>query len=172
MKKWNERKFLFINGKLHRKLRTNKSDDVFVAQDTLTNKIMTYSYKVIRDTHEKAYNTREVGEFLGRAPRTIRKIISDGVVTPQKQSYNADTTERLTGLGVKSSGTGRCEYYFTKEELYELRDYLAHGRQYSRNGKRAVPTKEELRAMLEQNVVLYVKATDGTFVPTWQAVEL
>lgn len=173
MKKWNERKFLYINGRLHKKLQTNKSDDLYVAQDTETKKIKTYSYRVVRDTHEKAFTTSEVSEMLGRSPRRIRAVIKEGHVTPQKQSYNSHKGVHDTPLhgNVKATGQGRCEYYFTEEDLYDIRDYFAHGSKYARTGKLAVPTKSELRQMVEQSVVLYVQNKKGEFVPTWQAIE-
>lgn len=175
MKKWNERTFLYINGELYRKLQTNKSDDVYMAQNCRTKRIQTFSYKVVRDTHEIAYNTKEVSTILGRSPASIRKTIKQGHVSPQKQSYNTFKGIQEVNLpdivNGTTTNTGRCEYYFTPEEVHEIRDYYAHGMQYARSGKRAVPTKQELRSMMEHSVVLYVKAKDGSFVPTWQAID-
>ena len=172
MKRWNERLFLYINGELYRKLATNKADDTYTAQNCASRKIQTFSYRVVRDTHEKAYNVREVGTMLGRKPETIRRVIKAGHVSPQKQSLNHSKVKQATALGGKivATNAGRCEYYFSPSDLYEIRDYFAHGTKYARSGKLAVPSRHELKSMIEQNVVLYVQAKDGSFVPTWQAV--
>lgn len=170
MKAWSQRKFLYINGDLHRKLRTNKTQDIYVAQNTQTGKVMTYSYAVVRETHKMAYTTTEVATMLGRSSRRIRYFIRMGVVSPQKQSKNAYTGSHMTPTG-KVTGTGRCEYHMTPEEVHEIRDYMAHSLGPQAGESRAVPSKAQLEALMSQNVVLYVKASDGSFVPTWKAKE-
>jgi len=169
MKKWNERRFLYINDELHRKLKINKSKDIYTAQNTRTGEVRTYSYFVVRETHKMAYNTREVGEMLGRTPDRIRALISKGVVDPQKQSYNHFTgiQEFKTRPNVKTTHTGRCEYYFKPEEVHMLRDHI----ELTASNNRVVPSKAQLEALMDQSVVLYVKKGDGTFVPTWKAKE-
>lgn len=119
-----------------------------------------FSYRVVKDTHEKAYSVIEASELVGRSARQIRKVISAGIVVPKRQSYN-----------MTPKGTGRCQFYFKPSELHELRDHFSSVSKYAQRACAEIPTKAQLEALISHDVILYVKTKDGAFVPTWQAKE-
>lgn len=171
------RPYILMNDRVYKKIRANRAQDIYVAQDMTDRKLYTFSYAVVKDNHEILYMTPEVAEILGVSMRSLRDMIRNGFIPkPRKPSRNVGThsyAESLKakgvtkGAGVGLKNPGRVTHLFTKQDIYNAREVYA-GR--VRGLKFEVPTKKELDAILEQDVVLYVKTKDG-FVPTWKAAK-
>ena len=157
-------KFFYLNGDLHMRLHVNRGDDILTAWNFSQHKRVGYSYTHVRQRAEKAYRTPEVAEMLNRGPQTLELAILRGDIRAPQKNYSIRTG---TPWG----------YFWSHEDIMDARDYLAtvHRGRPRKDGlvtPQALPTKRELRAMLEQEVILYTKTDSGEFVPSWKAKEL
>lgn len=146
-------KWFFLNGVLHRALAINRFDNYVKAFDYDDHRVKMYKWDDTIHSKERAFGLKEVAEFINRKPRTMRFYIEKGIATPS---------------GIAQRGQRKPIYYFTKQDVLELRDAVE---EYSSNapyGRIPLPTREQLRSMLSAGSVLYIK--DGEdFVPVWEA---
>ena len=125
------------------------------------NKTMFMSIPEFKRVRKKAYMRKEIAELLNYAPVTLRdlsqaKIIPAGIPrSPENVQANGYWT------------------YYKEETIYTIRDILAgraQGAALRADGlviNNKVPTESELSAKLNKAYMVYVKAEDGTFVPTF-----
>lgn len=161
LKSSNKSVFFFLNGDLHKLIRKSAAQNVCYALNLNTNKVNKYTYKDYKQFKKKAYTISEVGKVLGRHVDRIRVALYSGLV---KKPFM-----------VKYSGRTNV-YYFSEEDIYELREYFAN---IHRGRPRAdgivipkdVPTIAELDAILGKRPMLYVRTKEGNFVPVWRQEE-
>jgi hypothetical protein len=157
-------KFFYLNGDLHMRLHVDRGSDVLTAWNFTQHKRVGYSYFYVRQRAEKAYRTPEVAAMLNRGPQTLELAILRGDIRAPQKNYSIRTG--------KTWG-----YFWSDEDIMDARDYLAtvHRGRPRKDGlisPQALPTKRELRAMLQQEVILYAKTDDGEFVPSWKARDI
>lgn len=123
-------------------------------------KKVTYSYTHVQRYKKKAFTTNEAAALVGRSRVPVQKAIDIGDIPQPQYSYSLETRRKK-------------EYWWGEKDLLALLDYFAskhHGR--PRNDGEITswdsPTPHELRAIINDEDVLYVKKGDE-FVPTWRA---
>lgn len=153
--------YFFYNGDLHRRIHINRSADIITAWNYPKGKMEKYIYSDVRKNGGKAFSTIQVCEMVCRKRITVERAIWNGYVNPQF-TYGLDEARN------------KYAYYWSEKDIMDLHAYLmtVHiGRPRAdgmvTTGK--LPTASELRAMIRQGTVLYVKNDAGEFVPTWQA---
>lgn len=110
---------------------------------------------------EAAFTTRQVSEMLGREQRSIKNFINNGDIRRPQTTYGLDENKNSYA------------YYWCEKDIMDLHAFLAtvHYGRPRKDGRitpKAMPTAAELRALIRQGTVFYVKDGDK-FVPTWRA---
>lgn len=154
-------RYFFLNGDLHRKIHISRSADSIRAWNYPKARLITYVYSDVRKMGERAFTTREVGEMIGISRRTIERAILGGNIREPQYTY---------GLTDKRQKHG---YMWNEKSIMELHAYLLtiHIGRPRNDGlitPMKMPSARELRAMIRQDTILYVKKGDQ-FIPTWKA---
>lgn len=154
-------RMFFLDEKLYRKEHINRAGDELYAWSFQESRLVTLPYSYVRDNYDQAFSARDVSKVLNRGYTYIRNLVFAGTI-------DATDWRRTMTTG------DRHGPYWSPKGLMELRDYFAsqhRGRPRNDGLKtpQAIPTRRELRAMLDRGVVLYAKDDAGNFVPTWKA---
>jgi hypothetical protein len=153
--------YFFYRGDLHKKIHINRPNDVIVAWNYPKGKTERYVYSDVRRNGERAFSTKEVCQLVNRKWRIIMKYISQGMIREPQHTYGLDEKRNTYA------------YYWREQDIMDLHAYLCtvHYGRPRKDGRvtpKDMPTASELRAMIRQGTVLYVKVGDK-FVPTWRA---
>ena len=154
--------YFYLNGNLHRRLHINRGADIIEAWCYPLAKRVAYTYTDTRDRYEPAFKTPEVCQMLNRGHDHMRHAIMDGNVEPPQNTYTLDSNRHM------------LKYMWDEKSIMKARDYFA-SQHYGRPRKdgritpKPIPTVRELRAMIRQEQVVYVKNEAGEFVPAWKA---
>lgn len=154
--------YFFLNGLLHKRLHINRGKDEIMAWCYPLKKRVAYTYSDVKRNHEKAWTTVEVAEMLFRKRLTLERMIQRGHITPPQYTY---------GL---NEDMEKYQYLWNEESIMEAHAFLStvHRGRPRKDGRitpQKLPTVRELRAMVRQEEILYVKGEDGEFRPTWRA---
>lgn len=155
--------YFFLGGTLHKHIHINRPSDLITAWNFGEHKRTAYSWSETRKRMRPAYRTGAVVEMLNRSRVTLENAILRGDIREPAKPYTLDK-ERRPGM-----------FRWSEELVMEARDYFStvhHG--YPRKDglitPKAIPTRAELRAMMEQGVVTYVKTSTGEFIPTFKEI--
>ena len=157
-------RYFFINSELHKILRVSRPEDLVFAWNYKQGKRVAYVLSDSRLHMQRAYSVKEVGEIFDRDYLSILRYINNKNINPPQKTYVIEDPTRL----------GR--YYFSKDDIYSLHDYLLtvnRGRPRFDGvmNKTDAPSRRELDAILNNDTVLYVKGADGQFIPMWKQPE-
>ena len=114
-----------------------------------------YSYSDVYKNMQNAYSMTQVAQMLGKHKVTIEEYILQGKIKSPQKVYPIGNFESKNW----------SQYMFSEENIFDLYDYLITAGRKIEN----LPTKNELKALIKNNIILYTKTTDGTFVPVWKA---
>lgn len=159
--KKNNNLIFFLNGELHRVIKTNAAGNVCHAFNYHQDKVVKYTYSDYKKFRKPAFRISEVSKILRRHEDRIRIAI-----------WNLDVARPFMVEYENRSGV----YYFSEENIYELRDYFAnvHRGRPRADGivvSKNVPTVSEIDAVLGKKAMLYIRTKEGNFVPVWSAEE-
>lgn len=152
----------FLNDKLHKKLRITRAEDKIETWCYPDSRRVAYTYSDVKKNMKPAYSTKQVAEMLGKSIQTIKNILKAGAVEEPAVMYTL------------SANRHKFAYRWNEEMIMNLHSYMlsVHRGRPRKDGRitpQKLPTARELRAMIRQEQVLYVKMADGSFRPTWQA---
>lgn len=145
--------YFFLNGKIHKVLKSNRSKDELIAWCYPDKKRMLYSYSQVKKYMENAYSTVEVAKILERHKVTIEDYILDGKIKMPQRVYPISNPE-----------SSWSKFMFSESDILDLHQFILDSG-YSKN----LPSRNELKALLKNNVILYTKVEEGKFVPVWKA---
>lgn len=153
--------YFFYRGNLCKKIQINRGNDVITAWNYPDGKLEQYVYSDVRKNGKMAFSTPQVQAMVGRSRNTVKNAVREGMINPPQATYGLDENRN------------RYAYYWSEEDIMALHGYLktVHKGRPRKDGlitPLRLPTAAELRAMIRQGTVLYVKTEDG-FAPTWQA---
>lgn len=154
-------RYLYLNDELHRVLHINRSTDTVIMWCYPQSKRVAYTYSDVKARMQRAFTSAEVTEMLQRNWAILWRAIKAGdIETPQST------------LG--EPGHNRRRYFWSEKDIMAMHKVLSerHRGRPRRDGliiPQAMPSENELRAMIRHDAILYVKTEDGEFVPTWQA---
>lgn len=157
--KWTLPAYVILNKKLYKVITKTKATDRAVLWNFEEKKREVHSYVAVAQTGEKAYSLYDLGQFFDRSPYTLRNRLRE---FPEPYHIYSFTDGKPHGKR------------WDADQVMEIREVLAnthHGRPRS-DGEiipRDIPSRQELRAMLNQEAVYYVKTKEGKLVPTWKA---
>lgn len=154
-------KFFYLNGDLHKSLHIDRASDTIMAWNYPQERRVGYVYSDVRRMHERPWTTVEVAKMVNRSRLTLVRAIERGEFNPPQKTYNIET--RSPGL-----------WLWNEKHIMDLHEYLSgvHKGRPRNDGRvtpMTLPNRNELRAMVRQQSILYVQTDKGEFVPTWQA---
>jgi hypothetical protein len=155
-------RYFFYNGELHKKIQIHRGSDTIVAWSYPRGHTVKLVYSEVRQKGEKAFTTRQVADFVNRRPRVVKAALDKGMFTPPQRTYGIDENKN------------EYAYYWSEKDIMNLHEYLCtvHRGRPRKDGlitPAPLPSAAELRAVLRQGTVFYVRSEDGEFVQTWQA---
>ena len=145
--------YFFLNKKLHKVLRASRAKDEIIAWCYPDKKRVLYSYSQVNKHMENAYSMLQVGKILNKHKITIEDYILDGKIKEPQRLYpigNLDSTW--------------SKYMFSEADIFDLHQFILDSGYASE-----MPSKNELSAILKNNLILYTKTEEGKFVPVWKA---
>jgi hypothetical protein len=102
---------------------------------------------------ENAYSMVQVGKILNKHKITIEDYILDGKIKEPQRIYP---------IGNPTSTWSK--YMFSEADILDLHQFILDSGYISE-----MPSKNELLAILKNNLILYTKTEEGKFVPVWKA---
>lgn len=147
---------------MHRREHINIGADVIEAWCYPLAKRVAYTYSDVRSRHERAFTTPEVCQMLNRSHDHMRHAIMEGKVEPPQFTYTLNANRNM------------LKYMWHEKDIIKARNYFAsvqfgRPRKDGRVNPKPIPTERELRAMIRQERIVYVKNDQGEFVPAWKA---
>lgn len=156
-------RYFFFHGDLHKKIHISRGNDIIIAWNYPKGEAKKYSYTDVKRNGERAFSTRQVCDMVGRSKHRIDAAISAGNIRRPQVTYGMDAERN------------EYAYYWSEKDIMDLHAFLitVHRGRPRLDGRvtagGGLPTAAELRAMIRQGTVFYVKDSDGNFVPTWDA---
>jgi len=157
------RKYFFVNGELHQKLHVNRGKDLLTAWNYAKGQRVQLNYTDTLRLHQEAFKTVQVGQMLNRQRLALELAILRGDIHEPQYTYTLDEHRR------------KHAYYWREEDIMAAHEHFCnvHRGRPRKDGMITpwnLPTPRELRAMIHNEEVLYIKQGDQ-FVPTWKAKE-
>ena len=142
-----------MNNKLHKVIRLSKARDELIAWCYTDKKRVLYSYVDVKKNMENAYTIKQVGLIIGRHKVTIEEYILQGKIKEPQKVYP-----------ISNPDSKWYKFMFSESDILKLHEYILEAG-YTKD----LPSKTQLQALLKQNMILYTKTVDGSFVPVWKA---
>ncbi len=154
--------YFFLNDLLHRRLYINRPADLMTTWCYPLGKRVTFTYTDALRQYDKAFTTKQVGAMLNRSRDRIELAILDGNISEPQHTYGLTPEKR------------KYKYMWNEKNIMEAHDWFltVHRGRPRNDGKitpQQMPSKRELRAIIRQEEMLYVKGEDGEFKPVWRA---
>lgn len=156
-------RYFFLNNKLHKKLHINRGADTIWTWCYPDGKRVAYTYSDVLRNKKPAFSTRQVCMMLMRSRDSVERAILRGDIAQPPQTYTID--ERRKPFA----------FYWAEDDVMAAHAYFStvHRGRPRKDGlitPQKLPTARELRAMLRDENILYVREGDE-YRPTWRANE-
>jgi hypothetical protein len=160
----NATQYFYLDKKLHKTVMTNRPGDLLVAWCYPCRKRHTYILSDVRKHSQKAFDLKEAAAFLTRHRVILENYIREGAIPKPQKTYSLD--------GNYSPG----KYKLSEDDVMALHDFLltVHVGRPRKDGlikPGRLPNKAELRAMMKNHEMLYVRNKSGEFTPIWKEVD-
>lgn len=158
-------RFFFIKSddKLHlnRVLHVNKPEDMVTAWDYTDHKRKVFVWSDVRRRMQNAYSIKETAEILGKSKMTVEGYIREGQIRTPQRIY-ALNESRTPG-----------KFMLSEDDVLDLHQAMSERHQgrprkdglVTNNG---LPTRAEVRTLVQQGDVLYTRDDKGNFIPIWK----
>lgn len=155
-------RWFYFHGDLHKKIHISLGEDIITCWHYKEGRTKKYSYTDVKKNSDPAFRTSQVCKMLARGRTTVEMAIINGDIPAPEMAYTIAEDTKPWG------------YMWSEDDVLNLHDYLLtiHIGRPRLDGlitPAGIPNRRELRAMMRQGTVFYVKGKDGEFVPTWQA---
>jgi hypothetical protein len=155
-------RYFFLNNMLHKTLHVNRASDLITTWCYPEKRRAAYSWSETQKNMEKAYSITEVAFILSRHRMTIDSYIREGKIRTPQRMYKLDG--KFNQLG---------KYMFSEKDILELHEYcstisVGRPRKDGLINSSGLPTRSELKAVLKESAVMYIKNDDGDFIPVWK----
>jgi hypothetical protein len=154
-------RYFYLSGDLHKVLRVVRATDYVEAWNYPQGKRVGYVWSDVRKRMEKAFTLKEASSIIQRHRVQVEKYILAGAVKPPQKIYALDGTMR----------PGR--YMLSESDILDLHAYLltVHRGRPRKDGQITpgeMPTRQEIKAIMREEVETYVKTADGRFVRAYR----
>lgn len=157
-------KYFIINKRLHRILRINRPANLVEAWCFKDEQKVTMLYSEYRMKAEKCLRTKDAAKVLNVSRRTLVSALQSGAI---------HEPERMKPFGNMSENTKQT-HYWTLENILEAHEYMltVHVGRPRKDGEitpnQRLPTRAEVIARMNNEVVLYTLGDDGVFDPIYE----
>lgn len=152
----------FLNGKLHKKLKIVKSEDLVVCFCFPDEKQRHYPYSMVRREYQKAFSLYQVARLVKRPPDQVQKFLKNKLI------------DKPSGFEYHIASRRPKNKYWSQDDALELRDRLYSLAPKNKDGFPASNFVLASRAeMLEEMIgetSYYVRSSDGTYLQVWKAI--
>lgn len=145
--------YFFLNEKIHKVIKSSRARDEIIAWCYPDKKRVLYSYSQVDKYMENAYSTTEAAELLNRHKVTIEEYILQGKIKAPQKVYP-----------ISNPDSKWSKYMFSESDILDIHQFIIDAGYI-----RELPSRNELKAILKHNLILYTKTNDGSFVPVWKA---
>lgn len=154
-------RYFYLNDKLHKSLHINRGTDVITTWCYPDHKRVAYTYSDVLRRKKTAFTTTQVCKMIMRHRVTLERAIVRGDIKQPQFIYS------LQGEHSK------FKYMWREQDVMAVHAYYStvHRGRVRKDGlitPQKLPTPRELRAMMRDDEILYIKQGDK-MVPTWQA---
>lgn len=164
--------YFYLDGNLHKILQHVRAADYLTSWNFHKNGVEEFVLSDVKRRAEPAFRTKEVAEMMNRTSITVRDVYQNDEIPRPKKTYPL-------GDG-KFTPVLYSPVYWSKQDVYNLHDYYMgkHNVKYKTDratgnvNSRGIPTRAELRAMLDHGTVYYVEDDKGNMVKVWKAESL
>lgn len=171
-KKPRKLRYFFLDGQLtddgptipllYRSLHINRGLDKITTWCYPLEKRVVFTYSDVQRHKAPAYTTAETSKMLNRSRLSLELAIINGNIEEPQYTY---------GL---NSAKNRYKYMWAERNILEAHAYFStvhygHPRKDGMVTPLKLPTVRELKAMIRQEELLYVRTTTGEFIPVWKA---
>lgn len=151
-----------LEWKLFRKLKIDRSNDVIYTWCYPDASRVAFTYSDTLKKYERGFTLQEVCSMINRKRWAVEMAIVRGDITTPPFTYDLASRKKF-------------KYIFHEENILEAHDFFSsrHRGRPRKDGiiiPQGMPSKRELKALIRQNEILYVKQGDE-FVPTWRATD-
>ena len=145
--------YFFLNGKIHKVLKSSRAKDELVAWCYPDKKRVLYSYNLAVKSMENAYTLVQAGRILNRHKVTLEEYILVGKIKSPQKVYPIGNPESKW-----------FKYMLSESDIVQVHEFILEA-----GHTKDLPSKAELLALLKSNIILYTKTNDGKYVPVWKA---
>ena len=145
--------YFFLNGKIHKVLKSSRAKDELIAWCYPDKKRVLYSYSLVSKGMENAYTLVQAGRILNRHKVTLEEYILVGKIKSPQKVYPIGNPESKW-----------FKYMLSESDIVQIHEFILEA-----GHTKDLPSKAELLALLKSNVILYTKTNDGKYVPVWKA---
>lgn len=145
--------YFFLNGKIHKVLKSSRAKDELIAWCYPDKKRVLYSYSLVSKGMENAYTLVQAGKILNRHKVTLEEYILVGKIKSPQKVYPIGNPESKW-----------FKYMLSESDIVQIHEFILEA-----GHTKDLPSKAELLALLKSNVILYTKTNDGKYVPVWKA---
>ena len=154
-------RYFFLNDLLHKKLHINRGLDTITTWCYPLHKRVAYTYTDVKRNMAPAFTTVEAAKMLNRGRETLERAILNGDIEAPQFTYGIDEKKN------------KFKYMWNEQNIVEAHAFLSTQHQgRARNDgmitPKKLPTLRELRAIIRQKEILYVRVGDE-FRPVWDA---
>lgn len=157
-------RYFFLNGKLHKSLHINRSSDTITAWCYPDHCRVAYTYSDVLRRKETAFTTIQVAKMLNRSRLTVERAILRGDIEEPQSTYGLTEVQK------------KFQYLWCEKDIIDAHAYFqtVHRGRPRKDGLVTpvrMPSPRELRALIRQEEIMYVKRGDE-FVPTFAADDM
>lgn len=145
--------YFFLNGKIHKVLKSSRAKDELIAWCYPDKKRVLYSYSLVSKGMENAYTLVQAGRILNRHKVTLEEYILVGKIKSPQKVYP-----------IGNPDSKWFKYMLSESDIVQIHEFILEA-----GHTKDLPSKAELLALLKSNVILYTKTNDGKYVPVWKA---
>lgn len=164
--------YFYLEGDLYKILQMIRASDYLTAWNFHKNGVEEFVLSDVKRRAEPAFRTKNVGEMMNRTGITVRDVYQRDEIPRPKKTYPLGDG-KFTPLLYSA-------VYWSKKDIYNLHDYFMSrnrikektDRSIGQVNSKSLPSRAELRAILEHGTVYYVKDRKGQMVKVWKAEDV
>jgi len=145
--------YFFLNGKIHKVLKSSRAKDELIAWCYPDKKRVLYPYNLAVKGMENAYTLLQAGKILNRHKVTLEEYILVGKIKSPQKVYPIGNPESKW-----------FKYMLSESDIVQVHEFILEA-----GHTKDLPSKAELLALLKSNIILYTKTNEGKYVPVWKA---
>ncbi len=154
------RRTWFLNDDLVRVTHISRAQGIVTLYNCTQDKNMTTTVTEFKKKRRRAYTVMETASLLNYHRKSIPRLVKSGLLPAP--------------VGELPGGKTAFHYlsYYSEDHIWEARNLMAqtHHGKVRKDGlitNNKIPTEQELRYAMGDGILMYVKNSDGNFIPVF-----